>query len=75
MINHRYGVGCGGLELWSWVLSSSSPVSNQLREVDFVRLDDLWFHQFNLYSIGCLKLQKMPHLTLLVQDPIREISR
>jgi hypothetical protein len=47
----------------------------QLWEVDFVRLDDLWFHQFNLYSIGCLKLQKMPHLTLLVQDPIQEISR
>lgn len=47
----------------------------QLWEVDFVRLDDLWFHQFNLFSIGCLKLQKMLHLTLLVQDPIQEISR
>lgn len=47
----------------------------QLWEVDFVRLDDLWFHQFNLFSIGCLKLQKMLHLTLLVQDPMLEISR
>ncbi len=44
----------------------------QLWEVDFVRLDDLWFHQFNLFSIGCLKLQKMLHLTLLVQAPYKK---
>lgn len=44
----------------------------QLWEVDFVSLDDLWFHQFNLFSIGCLKLQKMLHLTLLVQAPYKK---